>query len=117
MFIFKYYFMQTIQVRETFEITTRNYNLDRKLVEDIIAKVERGLHEKSDLEVGEPSNYFGWTFFTISIDIPFIVKMMDLYETFRNARGWTHYEKFESWLNDRLKESGSQANVKTALPT
>jgi hypothetical protein len=103
-------------VRETFEVITLNYDADKKLIENIIVNVEWGLHDKSDLEVSDPSNLFGWTFFTITLDVQFIVKMVDLYEGFRNARGWTHYEKFESWLNDRLKEAGSQAKVKATIP-
>ncbi len=103
-------------MRETFEVTTRNYDADRKLIENTIASVEWGLHDKSNLEVSDPSNLFGWTFFTVTLDIPFIVKMIDVYEGFRNARGWTHYEKFESWLNDSLKEAGSNAKVKATIP-
>ncbi|MEM2759600.1 MAG: hypothetical protein QXU32_08605 [Nitrososphaerales archaeon] len=101
-----------MQVREIFEITTQNYEADRKLVENIMADVEWGLHERSGLQVSEPSTYFGWKFFTISIEISFIVKMATLYESFKNAKGWTHYEKFENWLNDQLRQAGSKGTVK-----
>ena len=55
--------------RQTFEVSTLNYESDRKIIESIIEKVEWGLHDKSALEIGEPSKYFGWTFFTVSIDV------------------------------------------------
>lgn len=103
-------------MRETFEVTTQNYDKDRRLIENIIAEVEWGIHGRSDLEVGEPSKLFGWTFFTVSLDVEFLVKMVDLYESFRNAKGWTHYEKFENWLNERLKKAGSKASVKATAP-
>ena len=100
-------------MRETFEISTLDYELDRRRIESIIAKVERGLHYKSSLEIGEPSKYIGWTFFTISLDVAFIVKMAEMYEGLMNAEGWTHYEKFENWLKAKLDEAGSKAKVKT----
>jgi hypothetical protein len=105
-----------MHVRETFEVTTQNYESDRCLVENIIAGVEWGLHEKSGLEIGEPSTYFGWKFFTVSVDIPFILKMTEFYQSFKDAKGWTHYEKFENWLNDTLKGAGSKAKVKVVPP-
>ena len=100
-------------MRETFEIITLDYELDRKRIETIIAKVEWGLHDKSSLEIGEPSRYLGWTFFKISLDVAFIVKMAEVYEGLMNAEGWTHYEKFENWLKAKLDETGSKAKVKT----
>ena len=98
--------------KQTFEISTLDYESDREQIESIIAKVEWGLHDKSGLEIGEPSKYVGWTFFTISVDVAFIAKMAEVYESFLNVEGWTHYEKFESWLSSRLVESGSKARVK-----
>lgn len=102
--------------KQAFEVSTLNYESDRRVIEKIIADVEWGLHDKSELEIGEPSNYFGWKFFTISLDIPFIVKMAEFYESFKQAKGWTHYEKFENWLNAKLAEAGSKAQVKTVAP-
>lgn len=102
--------------KETFEVSTLNYESDRKLIESIIAKVEWGMHDKSSLEIGEPSRYLGWTFFTVSLDVAFIVKMAEVYESLMHAEGWTHYEKFESWLNAKLGEAGSKARVKTVAP-
>lgn len=93
-----------------------DYDSDSRLIKQVISDVEWGLHDKSNLEIGEPSKYLGWTFFTVSLDVPFILKMMDLYSSFRDAKGWTHYEKFETWLNDRIKEADSQANVKATVP-
>ena len=75
---------------QTFEVITLNYESDRKIIESIITKVEWGLHYKSALEIGEPSKYFGWTFFTVSIDVAFIPKMAEVYESFLHAKGWTH---------------------------
>ncbi len=100
-------------MRETFEISTLDYDLDRRRIESIIAKVEWGLHDKSSLEIGEPSRYLGWTFFKISLDVAFIVKMAEVYEGLMNAEGWTHYEKFENWLKANLDEAGSKAKIKT----
>ena len=100
-------------MREKFEISTLDYESDRRRIENIIAKVEWGLHDKSSLEIGEPSKYIGWTFFTISLDVAFIVKMAEVYEGLMNAEGWTHYEKFENWLKAKLDEAGSKAKVKT----
>ena len=102
--------------KETFEVSTLNYESDKKIIEDIIKKVEWGLHDKSALEISEPSKYFGWTFFTVSIDVAFIAKMAEIYESFIHAEGWTHYEKFETWLNTKLDEAGSKARVKTVSP-
>ena len=110
--IFYSHVLQTLQ-KETFEISTLDYESDRKRIESIIAEVEWGLHGKSALEIGEPSKYLGWTFFKISLDIDFIVKMAEVYESFMSAKGWTHYEKFENWLNTKLDEVGSKAKVKT----
>ncbi|MGH9921849.1 MAG: hypothetical protein ACRD38_03770 [Nitrososphaerales archaeon] len=100
-------------MRETFEISTLDYESDRRLIESIIAQVEWGLHDKSSLEIGEPSRYLGWTFFKISLDVAFIVKMAEVYGGLMNAEGWTHYEKFENWLKAKLDEVGSEARVKT----
>lgn len=100
-------------MRETFEIITLDYESDRRLVENMVAKVECGLHDKSSLEIGEPSKYLGWTFFKISLDVAFIVKMAEFYQGLMNAEGWTHYEKFENWLKAQLDEAGSKAKVKT----
>ncbi len=100
-------------MRETFEISTLDYESDRRLIESIIAQVEWGLHDKSSLEIGEPSRYLGWTFFKISLDVAFIVKMAEVYGGLMNAEGWTHYEKFENWLKAKLDEAGSKAKVKT----
>jgi len=102
--------------KQTFEISTLNYESDRKIIESIIEKVEWGLHDKSALEIGEPSKYFGWTFFTVSIDIAFIAKMAEVYESFLHAKGWAYYEKFEDWINTKLDEAGSKARVKTVAP-
>ena len=102
--------------KETFEISTPNYESDRKIIESIITNVEWGLHDKSALEIGEPSRYFGWTFFTVSIDVAFIAKMTEVYESFMQTKGWTYYEKFENWLNTKLDEAGSKAQVKTVVP-
>jgi hypothetical protein len=95
-------------LRETFEISTLDYEYDKKLIESMISKVEWGLHDTSSLEIGEPSKYIGWTFFTISLDVAFIVKMAEVYEGLMNAEGWTHYEKFENWLKAKLDETGSR---------
>lgn len=100
-------------MREIFEISTLDYESDRRLIENIMAQVERGLHDKSSLEIGEPSKYLGWTFFKISLDVAFIVKMAEVYKGLMNAEGWTHYEKFENWLKAKLDEAGSKAKVKT----
>jgi phage FluMu gp28-like protein len=102
--------------RQTFEVTTLNYETDRKIIESIITQVEWGLHDKSALEIGEPSKYMGWTFFTVSIDVAFIAKMTEVYASFLNAEGWTYYEKFENWLNAKLDEVGSKARIKTVEP-
>lgn len=99
-------------MKESFEVTTHNYESDRKLMESILAEVELGLHESNIFELSEPSNYLGWTFFTISVDTIFIVRMIEVYESCKNAKGWTHYEKFENWLNDRMRREGSKATVK-----
>lgn len=100
-------------MRDRFEISTLDYESDRRRIESVIASVERGLHDKSSLEIGEPSKYLGWTFFTISLNTDFMVKMAEVYEGFMNAEGWTHYEKFENWLKAKLDEAGSKAQVKT----
>ena len=102
--------------KQTFEISTLNYESDRKIIESIIEKVEWGLHDKSALEIGEPSKYFGWTFFTVSIDVAFIAKMAEVYESFLHAKGWAYYEKFEDWINTKLDEADSKARVKTVEP-
>jgi hypothetical protein len=98
--------------KQSFEISTLDYESDRKEIESIIAKAEWGLHDKSRLEIGEPSKYLGWTFFTVSVDVAFIAKMAEVYDSFLNVEGWAHYEKFESWLNARLHDVCSKARVK-----
>jgi len=102
--------------KQTFEVSALNYESDRKIIESIIAQVEWGLHDKSALEIGEPSKYLGWTFFTVSIDVAFIAKMAEVYASFLHAEGWTYYEKFENWLNAKLDEASSKACVKTVAP-
>lgn len=102
--------------KQAFEISTLNYESDRRIIENIIKKVEWGLHDKSGLEISEPSKYLGWTFFTISIDVKFIAKMAEVYESLLHAKGWVYYEKFEDWLNAKLDEAGSKARAKTYAP-
>ncbi len=99
--------------RQVFEIITLDYESDRRKIVEIIARAEWGVHDKSGLEVGEPSRYMGWTFFTVTMDVTFIAKMADVYESFMHAMGWTFYEKFEDWLRTKLNEAGSKARVKT----
>ena len=42
--------------------------------------------------------------------------MAEVYESLMHAEGWTHYEKFEDWLNAKLGEAGSKARIKTVVP-
>lgn len=98
-----------------FEVSTLDYEEDRKRIEKIIADIEWGLHEENIFEVGEPSRYFGWAFFTVSVNEVFLSKMAEVYGSFTNAKGWTYYEKFENWLRAKLGGAGSGAKVQ-AVP-
>jgi len=41
---------------------------------------------------------------------------MAVLSKFQGCKGWAHYEKFENWLNDTLKRTGSKAKVKVVPP-
>jgi hypothetical protein len=99
--------------KQVFEVSTLDYERDKRLVEDLMGRLQWSLHEENMVEIGEPSEYMGWMFFTVSIDELLMGRMAAVYESFLHAKGNTYYEKFEEWLKGKLVEAGSKARVKT----
>ena len=98
-------------MRSLFQLSTRSYDKEIKLVKKAMEELESICKVKNGYEISDPFSKVGWTFFNIKLssEMTSIIEKSGMME---GARGLRIPEQLKNFLGHFLETKGSQVRIK-----
>ncbi len=97
-------------VRPVFQLSTRKYDQEIKLVKNAMQELENICKVKNGYEISAPFSKAGWTFFNIQISSE-MFSMIEKSGMMEGALGFRIAEQFKNYLGHYLESKGSQVRI------